>query len=368
MTESTRTSALASRHHQLGSELEDWNGMGTAWSYHSDPNDEHDAIREKAGLFDMSPLKKISIKGKDAANVLDHLLTRDINKISAGHSAYSSVLTDQGTMSDDVIVANYGNDEFLLVHGSGATMELLSQSAQGMDLDFYLNDDLHDISLQGPAALNLLERFCSEELSQLGYFSHISAQLFGRDCRISRTGYSGERGYEIFACSNEVIDIWDNILTEGHSEGIIPCSFTALDKVRIEAGLLFYGYDMTEQQTPWEIGLGFTVAANKQNFRGKDALMQSKDSPNIINVGLIIEHDDMLAGGETIKHNGQAVGTVNSPTFSHRLNQSLALAHIKPELSTVGTQLEIINDAGDLYPAEVSSLPFVDPLKTKTHA
>ena len=368
MTESTRTSALASRHRALGSDLEDWNGMGTAWSYHTNPDDEHDAVRECAGLFDMSPLKKIRIKGSDSSRVLNHLLTRDVYKINPGRSAYSSVLTKNGTMSDDAIVANCGNDEYLVVHGSGGTFELLEDSALGSNISFLLDDDLHDISLQGPAALNLLNQFCSEDLSQLGYFDHITTRLFDKQCRISRTGYSGERGYEIFVDSNAVTDIWDNILQEGQSSGVMPCSFTALDKVRIEAALLFYGYDMTEDNTPWELGLGFTIDQSKDDFRGKEALMASKNNPKIINVGISVEHDDMLTGEEVIFHQGTAVGLVNSPAFSHRINKSLALAHVTPDASEVGIELEIVGGDGTRYRAQVSSIPFVDPLKTKTHS
>ncbi|WP_246209563.1 hypothetical protein [Pikeienuella piscinae] len=118
----SRTSALASRHTALGSDLEDWNGMGTAWSYATDPDAEHDAVRERAGMFDMSPLKKVFVRGPDAAATLDHLTTRDISKIASGSAAYLCVLTDAGGMADDAIVSNNGGDEWMIVHGSGDTM------------------------------------------------------------------------------------------------------------------------------------------------------------------------------------------------------------------------------------------------------
>ncbi len=143
MTEElSRTSALASRHTALGSGLEDWNGMGTAWSYSTDPDVEHDAVRERAGLFDMSPLKKVLLTGPDAASVLDHLTTRDMSQIAPGKAAYLSVLTDKGTMADDAIVYNRGNDEWMIVHGSGDTMSLLSESAHGKHVTIKFTDDL----------------------------------------------------------------------------------------------------------------------------------------------------------------------------------------------------------------------------------
>ena len=125
MTELSRTSALASRHRTLGSGLEDWNGMGTAWSYDSDPNAEHDAVREAAGLFDMSPLKKVYLRGPDSISVVDHVMTRDMTKVGPGGSAYGAVLTERGTVCDDAIAANYGDGVWLFCHGSGDSMARL---------------------------------------------------------------------------------------------------------------------------------------------------------------------------------------------------------------------------------------------------
>ena len=161
MTEElSRTSALASRHTALGSGLEDWNGMGTAWSYDADPNLEHDAVRDKAGMFDMSPLKKVFVRGLDAQAVLDHLTTRDMSKIAPGKATYLCVLTEAGGIADDAIVSNNGNDEWMIVHGSGGTMALLEASAAGKDVAIEFTDELHDLSVQGPASLEILNAHC----------------------------------------------------------------------------------------------------------------------------------------------------------------------------------------------------------------
>ena len=368
MTEElSRTSALASRHTALGSGLEDWNGMGTAWEYSTSPNAEHDAIREAAGMFDMSPLKKVMIRGADAAAVIDHTLSRDASRIGVGQAAYGSVLTDAGTVCDDAIAANNGNGEWMFCHGSGESMERLTESAQGKKVSLLLDDDLHNISLQGPKALELLNARTPMELANLRYFHHQETELFGKPCRISRTGYSGERGYEIFIDQAHVGDIWDNILEEGSDLGVMPCSFTALDKVRIEAALLFFGYDMTVEHTPWEVGLGFTINLNKADYRGKQAVIASKGKERFKLAGIVIDHHEALTGGETLLSNGQEAGVINSPGHSHRLGQSLALCHLQPDLVLAGTRLEVKSDDISCT-ATVVDIPFFDPQKSRTHA
>ena len=363
MTEElSRTSALASRHKALGSGLEDWNGMGTAWSYNTDPNDEHDAVRERVGMFDMSPLKKVMLHGADAQAVLDHMTTRDLSKLAPGKAAYLCVLTEQGGIADDAIVSNNGGDEWMIVHGSGDTMALLEASADGRDVKVQFTDDLHDLSVQGPAALDILNANTDIDLADLAYFEHAPATLFGHPCRLSRTGYSGERGYEIFADASVITDIWDKLVVAG----VMPCSFTALDKVRIEAGLLFYGYDMTEDNTPWEVGLGFTVSKSKPDFRGKSAVMAAQGSEKINNVCLDIDHADMVEGGETLSLDGKSVGLINSPCYSHRLGKSLALAHVQTGLS-VGTTLSVESEGLETTAMIVAS-PIYDPQKSRTHS
>ncbi len=360
--ELNRTSALADRHRALGSGLEDWNGMGTAWSYSTDPNDEHDAVRERAGMFDMSPLKKVFVRGEDAAVVLDHLTTRDMGCIVPGQAAYLSVLTEEGTMADDAIVSNNGDDEWMIVHGSGDTMALLEASAAGRNVEIGFTDNLHDISVQGPMALDILSSNCSIDLAPMKYFHHAPAELFGHACRISRTGYSGERGYEIFVDASVVVDIWDKLL----KAGVVPCSFTALDRARIEAGLLFYGYDMTTENTPWEVGLGFTVSQTKADFRGKTALMAAKGREKIRNIGLDVDHTDMVEGGEDLVLDGKVVGIVNSPCYSHRMGKSLALGHVSPE---VGEKTTLELRGGEIVTtATVVATPIYDPKKSRTHA
>jgi aminomethyltransferase len=365
MTKSTRTSVLADRHRALGSELGDWNGMGVAWHYGSDPCDEHDAVRTAAGLFDVSGLKKVHVRGPAAAAVVDHVITRNMKNVAPGNSAYGPNLTEQGTICDDSIIFNLGDGEWLLVHGSGQCLQRLQESAAGKNADVEFDDDLHDISLQGPKALAFLDAHTPLDLAALKYFQQANTELFGHPVLISRTGYSGERGYEIFARAAHVGDIWDHILGLGRDEGILACSFTCLDKVRVEAGLLFYPYDMTEVNSPWEVGLGWALSRKGDNYRGRDAAMALKGKEKIKVAGISADHGEALSGGEKLLHDGKEVGLVNSPAYSHRMKKSLALVHLAPELAVPGTRLTVEGDIS--CNATVEATPFYDPKKTRTH-
>jgi len=366
MTEGTRKSVLEGRHRALGSDMGDWNGMGVAWEYAASAEYEHDAVREAAGLFDVSGLKKIFVRGPDAAEVVDHIITRNMTMIPPGRSAYGPNLTEEGTICDDAIIFNLGDGEWLVVHGSGHCMDRLQESAKGKDVEINFDDDLHDVSLQGPKSTAFLNEHTPLDLTELGYFHQARTELFGHPVIISRTGYSGERGYEIFSDAKYIGDIWDQILEKGASIGIRPCSFTCLDKIRVEAGLLFYPYDMTEANSVWEVGLGWAMAKKGADYRGKDAAMALKGQEKVRVVGIVAEHDSALAGGEKLMLDGKEVGVVNSPVWSHRMGKSLALAHVTPETSEPGTALRVEGD-GVSCAASVGSLPFYDPEKKRPH-
>lgn len=361
-----RVSALYDRHVALGANLDDWNGMDVAWGYSTDPCDEHDAVREAAGLFDVSGLRKVRVRGKDALAVVDHVITRDMTKIYPGKSAYGPILTEDGTICDDAIIANNGDNDWLVVHGTGECMQRLEESGHGKDVSISFDDDLHDISLQGPKAVEFLDKQTPINLPALKYFHHQRTTVFGHDCVLSRTGYSGERGYEIFATAANVVAIWDAILERGKDIGILPCSFTCLDKIRVEAALLFYPYDMTKANTPWEVGLDWALSKDG-SYRGKQPVFASKGNEKVKLVGIVARHDDALTGEEKLCKGGEEIGTVNSPAFSHRMNKSLALCHVRPDLSQVGTEL-VVRGSDLETTATIERIPFYDPAKKRTHA
>lgn len=364
---SERVSALAAHHRALGSNLEDWNGMGAPWTYHSDPCDEHDAVREAAGLFDVSGLKKVYLRGPDALAVADHVITRDMTRIPVGRSAYGPTLLEDGGICDDAIIFHVAPDELLVVHGSGTCLDRLQESAEGRNVSIAFDDDLHDISLQGPKAVDLLAPHTPIDLPALPYFHQEQTTLFGHPVLLSRTGYSGERGYEIFATAAHIVPLWEEIVERGKGQGILPCSFTCLDKIRVEAGLLFYPYDMTEANTPWEVTLGWAVSRRKGAFRGKEAVFAREGADKMLMVGIVADHDDAVDADATLRLDGVEVGVVNSPAYSHRMSASLALCHVTPSAASVGTRLALEGDTVSCS-ATVSPIPFYDPEKTRTHA
>lgn len=361
----SRDSALAERHRALGATFGDFGGVLMAFSYSTiDVKDQVDAVRERAGLFDVSGLHNIHVRGGDALEAVDHFFTRDVTKIEIGRSSYGSVLTEQGTVNDDAIVFHIDDDYFMVVHGTGETPQRLQESAEGKDVSIEPDDNLHNISLQGPRSLEVLEPHTPMDLGSLKYFNHQPTTLFGKDVLLSRTGYSGERGYEVFCRGEDAIEIWDQILQHGESVNVLPCSFDCLDVIRVEAALLFYPYDMNEQFTPWEVGLGFTVNREKGEFRGKQAVLAAEGNERVKLAGIVANYGDILDEEAKLYRDGQEVGTVNSPAYSHRMDSSLALVHLTPSATTVGTELEVRGDTVSCD-ARVERIPFYDPEKKR---
>jgi aminomethyltransferase len=362
-----RVSALEAEHRALGAGLDDWNGMDVAWSYATSSEEEHDAVREAAGLFDVSALKKIWITGPDALAVVDRVATREMSKVYQGKSAYCPLLTDEGTICDDNIIFHIDDNKYLYVHGSGQSAARLEEAAQGKNAEVRSDDELHDISLQGPAAVGLLNAHTPVDLEELKYFHQVETTLFGRKAIVSRTGYSGERGYEIFTDQGDVVHLWQNILDVGQSDGVKACSFDCLDKIRIEAALLFYPYDMSEVNTPWEMGLAWSISRAKADFMGRDALLAAEGKEKVKFGGVsCASTTGLLEAGAKLILNGEEVGVVNSPAYSHRMKKSLALVHLRLDV----TEGAVLQTRGEEQSQDVTveSVPFHDPKKTRTHA
>lgn len=368
MANKLRKSVLDVRHEQLGCALDGdtWNNMVMPWAYSTDAYEEIAVMRTWAGLYDVSGLYVKHVKGPDAEAVVDHLVTCDCTAMQPGQAAIGCELNDEGHIVDDIMISRDGPEHFRLTHGEGATPENLAASASGKDVAIEADDDTHILSLQGPRSLVILDVECDADLGSLKYFHHTPAKLFGKDVIIGRGGYSGERGYEIYCQSADAVFLWDSILESGESEGLMPCSWNALDISRVEAGLLFYPFDMPEgDTTPWEINYHWSVS-DKGDYRGKQALMAAKGKERFSQAGIMVEHTDAMGIGDKIYRNGKQVGRVNSPTYSQHLMQSIALVHLEHDAAALGTGLEVESN-GKRYPAVVVPTPFYDPMRLRTN-
>ncbi len=375
MALSWRTSVLADRHRALGSKLEDWNGMGTAWTYSHDMAKDHVAIRTKAGLMDVSGLKKLYLTGPHASAILNMATTRDVTKIYPGKSAYACFLNDAGHFIEDGILYRMGPNAWMVVHGSGAGHETLASYVTGRNAALVVDDDLHDLSLQGPIAVDFLAKHIPG-IRDLKYFHHWATTLFGRPITISRTGYTGERGYELFCKAEDAGLIWDTILSEGKSLGIAPACFSTLDMLRVESCLLFYPYDMSQmypfEHAPpgdslWELGLDFTVSPGKTDFRGAEAHYRLNGKERFKIFGLLVDGKAPADMGDAVYASGKKVGVVTCAMVSSLTGKSMAIARLDVAAAVAGTKLEI-RGKNVKGPATAHTLPFDDIEKKKRTA
>ena len=370
-----RNSALAQRHKEIGAELEDWNGMGTAWFYDHTPERakaDYEAIRTKAGLMDVSGLKKVHVVGEHAAQVIDRVTTRNVEKIMPGRSTYASILNDQGKFVDDCIIYRLSVNSWMVVHGTGTGMEQLSTVAASKNCAVIFDDNMHDMSLQGPVAVDFLAKHIPG-IRDLTYFGIMQTKLFGCPVMISRTGYTGERGYEIFCQSKDAVHLWDNILSDGADMGIVPVQFSTLDLLRTESYLLFYPGDNSETypfdgetcgDTLWELGLEFTVSPGKTGFIGAENHYAAQGNERFKIYGVMLEGTTPADEGADLLQNGEKVGVVTYGMYSEVNNHNVGIARMPVTCATPGTALIVRNADGTEIAATAEEMPFYDKDKS----
>jgi aminomethyltransferase len=322
--------------------------------------------------MDVSGLKKVHLVGPHATAILDYATSRNVNKVQPGRSVYATALNDAGKFIDDCVLYRTGPNSWMVVHGAGTLHEMLAQAVVGRNAAMLFDDDLHDLSLQGPVAVDFLARHVPG-IRQLNYFSHMQTTLFGAPVMISRTGYTGERGYEIFCKGADAPLIWDTILADGKADGIVPVCFTALDLLRVESYLLFYPYDNSEMypfaqdlagDTLWELGLDFTVSPGKTHFRGAPAHYALKGRERFRIFGLLLEGMTAAEAGAGVYDGEQRVGTVTCGMVSTLTGRSMALARMDVPYAVPGRAI-VVRSGGESLPGVTHQLPFDDPEKKK---
>ncbi|MBT9244052.1 aminomethyltransferase family protein [Gemmobacter fulvus] len=342
--------------------------------------EEYWACREKAVVLDLSPLRKFEVTGPDAEALMQYTLTRDVKKLSVGQVVYSAMCYEHGGMIDDGTLFRLGKDQFRWIGGDDYGGVWLREQAEKLGLQVMVRastDQLHNLAVQGPNSREIMRRMIwtaphQPTIEELGWFRFTVGRLGGPDGApvvVSRTGYTGELGFEVFCHPKDGAAVYDAVWEHGADQGLRPMGLAALDMVRIEAGLIFAGYDFSDQTDPFEAGIGFTVLLKSKtdDFIGRDALIRRKEHAMHKFVGLDIDANVDVGHGDCI-HVGRAqIGVVTSSMRSPLLGKNIALARVDVAHAAVGTAVEVgkLDGQQKRLPAVIVPLSHYDPKKTR---
>lgn len=348
---------LYDRHLKQGGKMVSFAGYLLPVQYAAGIIAEHTAVRTAAGLFDVSHMGELLFSGPDALNTLNYLLTSDLSSLREGQARYGVMCREDGGCIDDLIVYRTGAQEYLAVvnasnreKDAGWMGEHLIGDTRMRDI----SDETALLALQGPRAQEILLRVAGAEVAALRYYTFLpGVAVGGAPCLVSRTGYTGEDGFELYLPAQKAGAVWDLLLEAGADAGLLPCGLGARDTLRLEAGMPLYGHEMDETVTPLEAGLRFAVRMEKENFVGRRALLSP---PCRKRVGLLVTGRGILRGGEPVDAGGAQVGRVTSGSFSPTLGRAVAMALANAELAE-NAQVEA-EVRGRPVLAQVVPLPF----------
>ncbi|PWH14626.1 MAG: hypothetical protein DDG60_07690 [Anaerolineae bacterium] len=372
-----------------------WAGYATSGQYEMTHEREYWAIRNAAALFDVSPLMKYLIEGPDAARLLDRVVTRNVQKMTIGQVIYTPWCDAEGKVLDDGTLARLGETTFRLT-AAEPNLRWLEMNAVGMDVSITdVSHQLAALSLQGPKSRTILNRCAATPLDALRYFRVMENSIAGIPLTISRTGYTGDLGYELWIPAEAALPVWDAVITAGADFGLAPAGILALDVARVEAGLILIDADYTpahhalvesQKSSPFELGLGWAVELGKAHFNGKYALEQEKvRGAEWMLVGLEVDWVGMerlyqqvglppqiapftLRASLPVFCGSVQVGYASSSTWSPLLKKYIALAHVQRPYFEIGTRLLLevtVEHQRKLAPARVVRLPFYEPVWKK---
>lgn len=347
------------------------------------PIEEYWACREKAAVIDLSALRKFEITGPDSEALMQYTLTRNVKKLAVGQVVYSAMCYEHGGMIDDGTLFRLGRDNFRWICGDDYSGIWLREVAEKLGLKVLIRtstDQLHNIAVQGPKSRDLLNEIVwtpphQASLAELGWFRFTIGRIggeHGAPIVVSRTGYTGELGYEVWCHPKDCEIVFDAVWEAGKPHGLRPMGLEALDMVRIEAGLIFAGYDFSDQTDPFEAGIGFTVPlkSKEDDFIGRDALIRRKEHPARVMVGLDIDGNVDVSHGDCV-HIGRAqIGEVTSSMRSPLLKKNIALARLDVAHAAVDTEVEVgkLDGHQKRLPARIVTLSHYDPTKSRVRA
>jgi aminomethyltransferase len=368
----------------------DWSGYYTVSAYEAHHEHEYNAIRNAAALIDVSPLFKYVISGRDAATLVNRIITRDVDRMSVGQVFYTTWCDEHGHVIDDGTVSRLGEQHFRWT-AAEPNLRWFTQNAQGLEVSIEdVSEGLAALALQGPLAGQVLRARSDIDIDRLKYFRVSSGRLAGVAVDISRTGYTGDLGYEIWIPADKALDVWDALIDAGRSFDILPAGMLALDVARVEAGLLLIDVDFVgskkaliadQRYTPYELGLGRLVNLNKGTFVGRSALREASRTPRRQVVGLEVDWSDVEAVYDRIGLTPVApsaasrtpvpvldgerqVGRATTTTWSPTLKRLIAIACIDAPRYVEGTRLRFeisVEGTRHFVGATVVSMPFFNP-------
>jgi aminomethyltransferase len=342
-------------HKSLGAKMLSFHGWEMPLHY-SGIIDEHINTRTNVGLFDVSHMGRFEVKGSDAYDCLQTLVTNNISKLNEHQALYSPICQDNGGIIDDLIIYMINREEFLVVVNASnreKDLEWIVKHSKSAVVE-NISDKTALLALQGPLAQKVLEKIIfGANFDQLKPFDFVITSIFGIECMISRTGYTGEDGFEIFFDSSK-IDIWDKLIQLGSRFNIKPTGLGARDTLRLEAGLMLYGNDINENTSPLEVPLRWTVKFEKREFIGKEALLTQQIYRKL--VGFEVLEKRIARHGNEVLLDGEKVGFVTSGSFSPTIKKSIGFCFVP--IHVAPNQLIEINIGSKLYKAKVSSTRF----------
>jgi aminomethyltransferase len=361
MSSTLERTPLYEDHRALGGKMVPFAGFEMPVQYPTGILEEHRAVRTRAGLFDVSHMGELFISGPDALALVQRVTTNDASTLEVGQAQYSVICHENGAAVDDCIVYSLPDRYMLVVNASNRTKdrEWVASFAGAYDAELVdRSDEIGLIALQGPRAAAILARLSPSALDAIAYYHFAEGDVADVSALISRTGYTGEDGFELYIAAADTARVWRALLDAGRDDGLIPAGLGARDSLRLEMGYALYGNDLDDEHTPLEAGLGWVVKLDKGDFVGRDALAQLKDAglPRRL-VAFELKERGFPRHGYAVRWNGEEVGTVTSGIHSPSLEKGIGLAYVPVDAAKVGTAIEVmVRDRA--LPAEVVRPPF----------
>ncbi len=361
MAERLKRTPLYDAHVKAGAKMVPFAGYEMPVQYPTGIIQEHKAVRERAGLFDVSHMGELEIRGGDALGLLQYVTTNDASKVAVGQAQYTVICNADGGAIDDCIIYRFEDHYMIVVNASNQDRDRdhIMQYAERFGAQVIdRSEETGLLALQGPAAQRVLERITEVQLNTIAYYHFAEGDVAGVPAIISRTGYTGEDGFELYLPADQTAKVWQRILEAGQEEAVLPVGLGARDSLRLEMGYVLYGNDLDERRTPLEAGLGWVTKLDKGEFIGREALQQQKsDGVRERLVAFVLKERGFPRHGYEIRIDGEPSGEVTSGAHAPSLEYGIGLAYVPVEAARAGTMIDVMV-RGKPVPAEIVRPPF----------